>query len=104
MPNRNYERGRRQEYARKKRWEEKGYLVVRASGSHSAFDLVALPINPDWPVHAIQVKTIKEGSEKQAYCMVRKFKADPPLPPSKHFHQTIEVYSMTDHKLTTGTV
>jgi Holliday junction resolvase len=41
MPNRNYQRGRRHEYDVKRLLEEAGYVVTRAAGSHSPFDLIA---------------------------------------------------------------
>ena len=42
MTNRNYERGRRFEYKVKKYYENKGYTVLRTSGSHGFADLVAV--------------------------------------------------------------
>jgi hypothetical protein len=53
MPNSNYRKGRRMEYAAKKILEAGGYTVIRAAGSHGPFDLVAV----DWSgVILIQVK------------------------------------------------
>ena len=45
MVNLNYNKGRQKEYRIKKKFEKVGYVCVRAAGSHSAFDLVA--INPE---------------------------------------------------------
>lgn len=42
MSNPSYVKGRRKEYKIKKKLEEIGYIVTRASGSHSPFDLVAI--------------------------------------------------------------
>lgn len=39
--NKNYIRGRNIEYKAKKELEAQGYTVIRASGSHGIFDLVA---------------------------------------------------------------
>lgn len=55
MPNKNYLRGRRREYAIKKALEREGMIVCRTAGSHSQFDLIA--INPvDGIINFIQVK------------------------------------------------
>lgn len=42
MTNRNYRRGRALEYRIKKWLEERGFRVIRASGSHGEYDLVAI--------------------------------------------------------------
>lgn len=54
-----YIKGRRYEYIIKKDLEESGYLVIRSAGSHSPFDLIAIPINSEGSIRAIQVKTGK---------------------------------------------
>jgi Holliday junction resolvase len=102
MANRNYERGVRWERELKAKWEEKGYTVVRTAGSHGPWDLVA--IHPERPVELIQCKVLKYGGSKQAYMMIRKFKQDPPLAPSKFYHQTMAVKAMGDNSITEGTV
>lgn len=59
MPNRNYVNGYNFERLTKKKWEEKGFYVIRSSGSHGIADLVALCAgssgNP--MVYLIQCKT-----------------------------------------------
>lgn len=102
MPNSNYERGVRFERQVKEEWNEKGYVTFRTAGSHGAFDIIA--VHPEHPTELIQCKVLKDGGEKQAFMMIRKFKLEPPLSPSKFYHQTMEVYSMADRKLTSGTV
>lgn len=42
MPNRNYLVGRALEYSEKKQLEEEGWEVLRTSGSHGRFDLIAI--------------------------------------------------------------
>ena len=42
MVNKNYQSGRRFEYKVKKYYENKGYTVLRTSGSHGFADLVAI--------------------------------------------------------------
>lgn len=54
-----YAKGRRYEYRLKEELEKRGYLVIRSAGSHSPFDLIAIPINSEEPIEAIQVKTGK---------------------------------------------
>lgn len=76
MPNRNYEAGRRFEYARKKHWESLGYMVLRTAGSHGAFDLVALA--PSGSVLLIQCKRVAKHSEAKR--LLEDFKTNPPLP------------------------
>lgn len=60
MPNANYQKGARLEYATKKKWEERGYFVVRSAGSHGKADLVAIKlqtsIGPGPVVFLIQCK------------------------------------------------
>lgn len=53
MVNKNYQRGRAKEYRIKKKYEKCGYYVVRAAGSHSVCDLVAMKNGVTIP---IQVK------------------------------------------------
>jgi len=42
MPNKNYVKGRAKEYRLKKKYEEKGYIVMRTAGSHGFADLIAI--------------------------------------------------------------
>ena len=42
MPNKNYQKGRRKEYALKRKLESEGWLVLRSAGSHGFADLVAI--------------------------------------------------------------
>ncbi len=42
MPNKNYRAGYLLELSTKKKWEEKGFYVIRSAGSHGIADLVAL--------------------------------------------------------------
>lgn len=59
MPNKKYQAGYRFELETKKKWEEKGYWVIRAAGSHGKADLVAIKRNPPkyTEVYLIQCKT-----------------------------------------------
>lgn len=55
--NKNYQKGRRFEYAVKKHLEDKGYIVVRSAGSKSPFDLVAISLKVQYPdVMLVQCK------------------------------------------------
>lgn len=86
-PNKNYTAGRAFEYKRKKYWTEQGYDVIRASGSHGPYDLVALRAGT--PTLAIQCKRCTKESE--ANSLLREFRKNPPLAPNKYFHQRMEV-------------
>ena len=85
--NKNYESGRRLEYEIMKRWEERGYSVARSAGSHGIWDVCA--VRWDRSVELIQCKVTKE--RRVAENMVRDFKSNPPLTPSKYFHQSLVV-------------
>lgn len=88
MANRKYERGRRFEWQLKKEWEDKGYVVTRASGSHGCFDLVAL--RADGQVDLIQCKTTK--NEKEIIRLQKEFKNTLPFPkPPSHYKQMLVV-------------
>ncbi len=99
-PNPNYNAGRRMEYARKKFWESCGYTVMRSAGSHGAFDLTCF--RSDRPVVGLQCKRVEKRSAADR--LIATFKVNPPLTPSKYFHQTIEVYVSEDRELLTATV
>jgi Holliday junction resolvase-like predicted endonuclease len=58
MANKNYLRGRATEYKAKAELEKDGYVVIRASGSHGAFDLVA--------VNRMEVRFIQCKREKKS--------------------------------------
>jgi Holliday junction resolvase len=45
MPNQNYNRGRRKEYAQVHKAREKGNLAFRSAGSHSPIDVVEIDFN-----------------------------------------------------------
>jgi len=102
MPNSNYERGVRFERERKAAWEEQGYVCLRTAGSHGFADLIC--VHPDKPTVFVQCKVLSDGAEKQAYMLIRKFKQDPPIATSRYYRLCMEVKSMADRKLTTGTV
>lgn len=59
MPNSKYQAGYRFELSTKKQWEERGYWVIRAAGSHGKADLVAIKKDPPkyTEVYLIQCKT-----------------------------------------------
>jgi len=85
--NRNYNAGRRFEYARKKFWESKGYTVLRTAGSHGAFDLVVIGKDD---VFLVQCKRFKSPSAAKLH--LEYFKKNPPLPAgNKHYVQGMEV-------------
>lgn len=54
----NYTRGRNLEYKVKKELEAQGYLVIRSSGSHSPFDLIAMRMDE---IRFIQLKSRQQG-------------------------------------------
>lgn len=74
MSNKNYQRGVRAERLLKQQLEVIGYLVIRAAGSHSAFDLVAAH-KRSGTVRFIQVKTMKTNPQP----LLRKFINTVPL-------------------------
>jgi hypothetical protein len=86
LPNRNYNRGRAFEYARKKAWEKVGYIVLRTAGSHGDFDLVAVRSGH---VTFIQCKLTDDPTV--AARLKKAFVAHPPFQSSRHFHQCLEV-------------
>ena len=69
MPNKNYRRGARAEYELMNKLKSMGMTVIRASGSHGAFDIIALDDlnNYDGPsVYLIQIKSsTKKNMSKQ---------------------------------------
>jgi hypothetical protein len=88
MSNKNYQAGRRLEWERKKHWEKQGYKVVRSAGSHGIWDLCAVK-SGDYPVTLIQCKVVETDSA--AKLLLKKFKDNPPLFPSRFYHLALEV-------------
>lgn len=67
MPNKNYQRGRRFEWQLKKDLEVEGYHVMRTSGSHGAYDLIAIKDNLNKVViRFIQCKVTKKATNVKA--------------------------------------
>jgi hypothetical protein len=81
MPNSNYRAGRRIEYEVKKVWEQHDYKVIRASGSHGEYDLIAY--RQDRKPEFIQCKRVT--TEAQADKLLTEFKKE--TIPSGHYHQ-----------------
>jgi len=69
MVNTSYKKGYTQELNAKKELEEQGYTVIRSSGSHGAFDLVAFDFNH---FRLIQVKAKKVFSRKEREIEIKK--------------------------------
>lgn len=102
MPNANYNRGVRWEREIMVAYTERGYTCLRSAGSHSAFDVIA--IKPDLPVMLIQAKCHKKGTRTWAMNLCKTFIKNPPLPPSEHYTQAIEVFAMKDHHHAAGLI
>lgn len=85
MPNKNYKSGRAFEYETQKRWEEKGYATIRASGSHGQFDVVAF--RSDRKPEFIQCKVCND--EAEAKRLLKQFISD--TIPSLNYHQTMTI-------------
>src|SRR5690242_18849916 len=85
MSNSNYVAGRAFEYETMKRWKVKGYDVLRTAGSHGKFDVVA--VRPDRKPELIQCKRCSDKSEAEG--LIRTFLEE--TPPSRYYHQVIEV-------------
>lgn len=100
--NSNYNRGVRFERQVMAEWTARGYQVSRTAGSHSSWDVIAY--RSDHPVVLIQCKCLKTGTVAQAINLVKNFKAEPPLFPSRFFHQVIEVYAMKAKYRVQGTI
>jgi len=86
MPNRNYQAGVRFERQRKKHWEEAGYVVIRAAGSHGFADLVAFATAHD-AVYTIQCKRV--ATVAQAKRLLKNFATGEPR---YGYKQCMEVY------------
>lgn len=87
MGNKNYQRGVRFERELKKIWETKGYHVLRTAGSHGKFDLIC--VDSERPIELIQCKVTERLSVAKK--MVKEFRENPPLTPTKYFHQSLVV-------------
>lgn len=98
--NRNYNAGRRLEYARKKVWETRGYEVTRAAGSHSHWDLIA--VHSERPIELIQCKRTKVQSHAEK--LLKDWQRNPPLKTSKFYHQVLEVQISGSSKVESTTV
>lgn len=90
MPNKNYQAGRRLEYHIRNYYRERGWLVMRAAGSKSPFDLAAIHKLGGCP-HFIQAKRITKGNERDALRLWHAFRADPPVARSDHYAQVLWV-------------
>ena len=101
MPNPNYKMGRRFEYLRKRHWENKGYAVIRASGSHGVFDLVCIPRKNKGPVVCVQCKRTKDLAVARR--LMRDFESNPPLPVGEH-QQILEVGVTGEREIRSVTV
>ena len=86
MSNRNYLAGRRFEYERMKHYRSLGCHVMRTSGSHGKFDLIA--ILSTGHAYFIQCKSVVD--EATAKRLIASFKKEPPFKQA-HFTQVMEV-------------
>lgn len=85
MSNSNYVAGRAFEYETMRTWEARGYMAIRASGSHGAYDIIAF--RPDRKPEMVQCKRTSDLAT--ANRLLLSFKAD--TVPSRHYHQTMSV-------------
>ena len=86
--NKNYQKGVRFEREIMALWRDtyKAEYVGRCAGSHSPFDVIV--IHKGHPTF-IQCKVTVEKAVAER--LLRNFRDNPPLPPSKNFHQTLSV-------------
>jgi len=67
-----YLKGRRYEYLIKKKLEKEGYIVIRASGSHGKWDLIAIhPLLKE--IRLIQIKYKKNIKSKSIASVLGKY-------------------------------
>lgn len=85
MPNSNYLRGRRWEYAVKKDLESLGYAVMRTAGSHGPFDLIAL--KAEQPPLCVQCKVVDNHTDARRLLEIWRT----PLPRNTNFHQWLRI-------------
>lgn len=91
MPNRNYTRGRAREYRVMTIYRDCGYRVIRASGSHGEFDLIAYL--PSAKPAFIQCKLVGRMSEmKRLEAGFRKR-----TKPTEYYHQILNMYHPKTH-------
>ena len=90
VPNLHYRAGARLEYGRKKHWQKRKWTIVRSSGSHGIWDLCGVRLeDPSHPVMFLQCKRVETA--QQAKAMVKRFKANPPMPKSPHWVMFLEI-------------
>lgn len=87
-PNANYLKGVRFERERKQYYENLGYCVIRASGSHGKFDLVVID-DARGIVTLIQCKVTSDVGVARR--LLDSFRSNPPLTLMKNIHQTLEI-------------
>lgn len=83
--NKNYIAGRKLEYDTMASWRDAGYEVIRASGSHGLYDIVAFRL--DRKAEFIQCKRV--GDETTAKRIIKQFKET--TIPSQFYHQVLAV-------------
>lgn len=84
MPNPNYKAGRRLEYEVKDLWEAQGFLTIRASGSHGAYDIIGFR----WDRKPAFIQCKRVSTEGQRNTLLKKFKQ---TTPSEYYHQVLAV-------------
>jgi len=100
-PNNNYRAGRRFEYQRRLFYKKSGYEdVIRASGSHGAFDLLCF--NSDRPVLAVQCKRVETMAEARR--LLQRFKESPPYLANEFFTQVMDVYVKKDREVVSAEI
>lgn len=87
MPNNNYASGVRLERKIVHELRRSGYAASRTAGSHGLYDVYGL--KAEWPVICVQCKRVESVADAKR--LIEKFKENPPLAPSKYFHQVLEV-------------
>lgn len=85
MPNRNYQRGVRFERDVMKVLTLKGFKVIRASGSHGEYDVVAY--KPEDKPLFVQCKVVAKVVDGER--LINSFKES--TTPSKYYHQALYV-------------
>lgn len=85
MPNKNYRAGRAFEYEVMNIYRELGYAVIRASGSHGEYDVIAY--KPSERPKFIQCKRV--GTEVQGKALAKEFQKI--TVPSKYYTQIMAI-------------
>ena len=88
MGNSKYVKGRALEYKLRKELEGLGFTCVRAAGSHSPWDLVAVSKEMWEPVLLIQVKGVKTRTEARR--LIKKFYTS--TKDTEHYQQQLRVW------------